>query len=223
MKKTYRIIKLATGDINAPVSKPENRETMFAYKKASMVGSRHYHLYIISDDEIKEGDWVFDGDEVWRCDDYKEEFKSPYSDEFKKIIATTYPKLRKIIAGGGESNAEISRFLPQIPQSLIEYYAKHQPEEVKLEYDEITRKDALVKLYSLKLKNNEVVWVERGCFVPEDVNYNPVTHDLDKPKTYTREEVEELLMKALTHGRYNMTNDVKHHLSSSREWLKENL
>ncbi len=52
----------------------------------------------------------------------------------KKILATPDPKLRKIIAGGGEGNAEIGRFLPQIPQSLIEYYAKHQPEYVELEY-----------------------------------------------------------------------------------------
>ena len=178
-----------------------------------------FHLYILSDDEIKKGDWYYSHDVNGKLLGVQQfiSFKT-FGD--KKIIATTDPKLVF-----KKENDEYNGYnlIPQVPQSLVKHYAKHQPEEVELEYDEITRKDALVKLYSLKLQNNKVVWVERGCFVPEDVNYNPVTHDLDKPKTYTREEVEELLMKALTHGRYNMTNDVKHHLSSSREWLKENL
>ena len=55
-----------------------------------------------------------------------------------KIIATTAPKLAKLIAGGGEGNAGVWKMLPQIQQSFIEEYCKQGGiDKVLVEYEEM--------------------------------------------------------------------------------------
>lgn len=77
-------------------------------------GFENQHLYIISDDEIKEGDWKYD-------------FKlniiikhGSYIDGCKKIIATTDTSL-KIFAGKGDI-CDLYYNLPQPSQQFIEKY-----------------------------------------------------------------------------------------------------
>lgn len=86
--------------------------------------NKYQHLYILSDEEIKEGDWTIAGDdEIWKAkrgDILEEEIHG-------KIIATT----DKSLVTKGECNcfattyegcSECLNLLPQIPQSFIEHY-----------------------------------------------------------------------------------------------------
>ena len=106
----------------------------------SMIVKKSGHLYITTDEEIKEGDWVYwtdpegltsDINQVISVDEemiflshpeHSETEALPH--ECRKIIATTDPKLVKLIAGGGEGNAGVWKMLPQIQQSFIEEYCK---------------------------------------------------------------------------------------------------
>ena len=87
------------------------------------------HLYVTTDEKIKEGDHILmNGNKVTTATKYIAEcIKNNTMDSAKncrKIIATTDPKLVKLIAGGGEGNAGVWKMLPQIQQSFIEEYCK---------------------------------------------------------------------------------------------------
>ena len=79
------------------------------------------HLYILSDEEIKEGDWYLSDKFVWQM-------KYPQWGEegqggAKKIIATTNPELTEIIECNGTSYVFK---IPKIPQSFIQEFVKNQ-------------------------------------------------------------------------------------------------
>ena len=192
-------------------------------KMAERDGHNNNYLYIISDDEIKEGDYVFLEDDnpfekehlIIRVKDA--EIGMGESDnstiafslkDVKKVIATTDPNLTKVDEVSGD-NVWTSP-ITQIPKSIIEYYAKHYPKEIELEYEQvyIGNGSTFIKhtgeyKYRLKLNNNEVVWVEpefysqkygkfKGVFrYNEDESVDVVEiNSLDKVKTqYTREEM----------------------------------
>ena len=94
------------------------------------------YLYVLSDDEIKEGDWIYNksrifGKKIYKCQRVSESndgFPYKVSNPIKgdesmylnsrtfKVIATNDPKL--IITIGEDYNA-YNKELPQIPQSFI--------------------------------------------------------------------------------------------------------
>lgn len=86
-----------------------------------------YHLYITTDEEIKEGDWVLDMDnEVYQV---KDNWKDKFSKYANKIIATTDLELMKYVGESYEGTiirkeGKNYQALPQIPQSFIEEYCK---------------------------------------------------------------------------------------------------
>lgn len=87
---------------------------------------KNTHLYILSDEEIKEGDWylTFQNNEVIggarKCEDSSYNFTN-----CKKIIATTDKSL-KISIDGNRGNllpdVSFDIVLPQPPQQFIEYF-----------------------------------------------------------------------------------------------------
>ena len=99
------------------------------------------HLYIISDDEIKEGDWCYD-----LKNNCTLQAKSSYEGmRIKKIIATTDPLL-KIEINGNRGNllpdVSFDINLPQPSQQFIEKYIEaynkgQQITECLVEYEEI--------------------------------------------------------------------------------------
>jgi hypothetical protein len=170
-----------------------------------------HHLYILSDDSIEEGDW-------WMNTVNKYVHQRKYSDRFnqeneqvrrdcKKIIATTDPKLTVEYQGyehGTGDKIDAKVHLLQIPQPLIEYYAKHQPEEVELEYeiDGVIPYGCELEIWKkLKLQNSEVVWVENKFQGMRDI--------IDKHKKYTREEVENIAWEIGTYFENIDRNDFK--------------
>jgi len=94
------------------------------------------HLYILSDDEIKEGDWylVISEDSVRQA-----QLDFHLTRDFAKIIASTDSSLNIFIKGIGNLSPYYSS-LPSIPQSFINYYVSeynkgNKIEEVIVEYD----------------------------------------------------------------------------------------
>ena len=97
-------------------------------------GYKYQHLYFLSEDEIKEGDWGANEKGEVRQIEPSTRFKWKY----KKIIATTDPKLRSdsLIEDPArpEDNLLIRKGIPKIPQSLIESYCKNPVDKVMIEY-----------------------------------------------------------------------------------------
>lgn len=86
---------------------------------------KRQHLYITSNDEIKEGDWYIFEEEVKQTTKETINYINSSGDiDFKKIIATTGKSLnsRKWVGviEGEDTYEEI--LLPQIPQQFIEYF-----------------------------------------------------------------------------------------------------
>jgi len=88
------------------------------------LGWKYHHLYILSNDEIKDGDWYYQynpfGSVIGKCDD-----KSPFVAKSSRYIWEN--KGKKIIATTDSSVKYPERFpsfvtLPQIPQSFIEHF-----------------------------------------------------------------------------------------------------
>ena len=192
--------------------------------KSKLKGDTNVHLYILSDDEIKEGDWKYHEKigYVWKHQregkGLPEELKSVVSTGTKKVIATTDPNLTKVDEVSGD-NVWTSP-IPQVPQSLVEYYAKYKPEEVELEYDSdgaIIYGCGVEIWEKLKLKNNEVVWVEHSLKDGLKKVIDRIDGMIgDKTKRYTREEVEKLCKSAWLHG-------MRTEGEKFSDWKKENL
>lgn len=100
---------------------------------------RGRHLYIVTDDEIKEGDWYY-----WVITNTVQQFKSvdgdKPSDDCKKIIATTDTELTGIKQEWEEFEGDWHKSnklgLPQPSQAFIEKYCKVGGiDEVEVEYE----------------------------------------------------------------------------------------
>lgn len=104
------------------------------------------YLYIISDDEIKAGDWYYAIDTKVmgkaRENDVNGVFKGQYKHTYKKIVATTDSSLSVQINKPEKISNRIFEQLPSIPQSFIdrfvsEYNKGNKIEEVMVEYEHV--------------------------------------------------------------------------------------
>lgn len=128
------------------------------------------HLYILSDDEIKEGDWfmsMFLSYPLHNIQGGHPDY--PDASGCKKIIATTDHNLTKNIS----RPLGVTQSLPSIPQSFIdkyvsEYNAGRKIESVMVEYDEHYNTgvvdcgdedlwDSGYSDYTLKLNDNTII------------------------------------------------------------------
>lgn len=143
------------------------------------------HLYITSNDEIKEGDWIYDRahDRIIQFDNLVVNGGS-CSDHCVKIIATTNSSL-KIWSHTCFSGEEIYNKLPQIPDSFIKEYVESNGtiKEVEVEMEETTPMQKTI---------NDMT---KQILFTSQVKTNPdntiIIHS--KPKLYTREDVESKL------------------------------
>ncbi len=136
--KKHKVIMLPTNDYTNVVL-DSNNKSLF-YTNSKKYNFKYQHLYITTDDEIKEGDWCINP--KGRPEIFGFDFRAVYTTEeiFKcrKIIATTnkslmveleYAKNGKTIIGGKE--------LPQPPKKFIEKYCKtNDINEILVEYKE---------------------------------------------------------------------------------------
>ena len=108
------------------------------------------HLYILSDEEIKEGDWyVIDEEKVFCCENGEAEiFYCNDSNNCKKIIGTTNPKLTQCDSCNSTGKKHVeknngertcfkckNKLVLQLPQHIIEAYVKKPFDMVMVEYE----------------------------------------------------------------------------------------
>ncbi|TXG86433.1 MAG: hypothetical protein E6R13_00425 [Spirochaetes bacterium] len=174
---------------------------------------KHQHLYIISDDEIKEGEWYLSFDIYGKCGlpikaDYEKtnEFSlKPYSNYCKKIIATT------------DTALELPRLSQQFIEEYIEEYNKGNViTDVLVEYEK-----GLSKPLHESLRDSSPLIFERLKINPKD---NTIT--IKKVKdSWNREEVIELCKQAFIDGTYagGFGPNEKTIDSETEKWIEENL
>jgi len=206
------------------------------YLKNSLNG-KSYHLYLISDDEIKEGDWVYDSSSLPQdapikririidnthytlYDDTSRNLKHHY----KKIIATTDKSLEIMMSNPAAWDAGIKTMsLPQPSQSFIEKYVEEYNKgnvitDVLVEYDPIRVE---VKTGAFKTSiNRPTIWETEM----KTVGYNIKTREdntviIHQAKMYTREEVHNLMMQAWIWGQ----SKPDCHYTVREKWIEENL
>ncbi len=173
------------------------------------------HLYIISDDKIKEDNWFYNPfiNEIQiNCN----------SDNCKKIIATTDTSLKVFIDGNGnKSSHELTKsgyveFLPQPSQQFIEKYIESYNKgevitNVLVEYEDVGEED-------WDEKSDEPIWKENWKL---RINPKDNTITIKKLKdSWNREEVLNLLKKLNIENQYSPEEFIEFSLD---EWVKENL
>jgi len=121
----------------------KNRATGTLVMKIPNIAKKLYpaqHLYFTNDEEIKEGDSYLDTqtNTVYRCDSHKESLSTDDFDEFRKIIATTDPKLTTCKDGKDDKGFRTFKLniIPQPSQAFIKAYCEQGGiDEVDVEYE----------------------------------------------------------------------------------------
>ena len=191
----------------------------------------YFNLYIISDNEIKLFDWVYNNKEniveqitsktqlIFVLEENKE------NQTFKKIIATT----------------DASLGLPQLSQQFIEKYIEEynksqQITECLVEYEEIYPKHFTYNpneniITRLKVDKNNTITIKKvkDSYTREEVDRmldeqasKTTAEMMEKFKDYkSREEIKSLLFKFTNH--FDLKRNIEITLDMQSKWLEENL
>lgn len=170
------------------------------------------YLCLLSDEEIKEGDWYTNGRNIFQCKDLKDIDKERY-DYLKKIIVTTDTSLeiaKDIKSPYCKNNEIIGYQLPQFPQYFINHFITEYNKgnviiKVKVEYI-VTHETGYDKPLCIKLNSD-----------------NTVNIQLIK-QSWTREEVL-IFARKYEDFMWNMRqkNGSAFHDSLETEWITKNL
>lgn len=174
-----------------------------------------HDLYILSNDEIKEGDWVIDIEnnilfkvkEQGHSGLLRSETDSFIKDACRKVIATNTSLKGKWLQTCF-SGEEIYEKLPQIPFLFIQYYIEQYNlgnviTEVEVEYG-VTKNDNRDFI--------EFIWIGAN----NTINIKPLKD------SWTREEVKKLCMDALMHGYNELPRDLTP-VQGMNKWIENNL
>ena len=237
-------------ECNVVMVSTENKTRLYSYK-GDLAFSNDYekvededftnqHLYITSDDEIKEGDWCFyesknledilDNDMVFqagkesRCIQYNKETINCsfntwlYKEECKKIIATTDKlkigeDIQEDLTPEGQvwDTRSYPIYLPQPSQSFIKEYCELGGiDKVLVEYKK--GRCTHNSCYTPECKNL--------CYIIKTDSHNTITIKEVKEKMYSESKVIDLLHLAMaTASAYGM----KMSQANADSWIKENL
>jgi hypothetical protein len=213
MYKTHPIVMLPTNQKAHNIYCVDNLE-YHTDKRLSLNGAEQ-HLYVISEEEIKEGDWyIDDGDNVRQSVTSDNSYWERRSD-YMKIIATTDKSLN----------------LPSIPHSFIAYFIEQYNlnnaiSSVEVEYEDTGEEDWIGDDYNgepfwnenLELyvnKNNEIsiklpeLWKFLGIGNNEEKKYDESFYALNAAITILKED------------KFEENSDVICHLREVEKSLKE--
>jgi hypothetical protein len=231
MFKKAKVVMLPTNQKAGLVINPSTKKIQYIDFERS---SKYYtdvafvcnHLYILSDDEIKEGDWVIKNGHttVYRIE------KDSRIDNCKKILASTDKSLSlvctcgatKVVNTGLCSECHLFTNIPLLPQPSQAFIEKYITEynkgniitDVMVEYDEWYEEDTsrnyipgkgqpAIKFTQLKVdKNNKIT----------------ITRIKD---SWSRDEVIYLCGKAFFQGKNNYLQNEK--AKNFDKWIEENL
>lgn len=172
------------------------------------------HLYIISDEEIKVGNWIYryEDKKVFQSKSYFSEGNPLKKGLITKIIATTD---KSITINGYDSldeDAVVNCYLPQIPQQFIEkwieeYNKGNQIEEIFVEY-----------VQELSIDSNKHLIEEAYLKINSDN-----TISIRNKINYSIEEVKEIIRRCAFYFINNPPSNSENILQVSNQWIKENL
>jgi len=156
------------------------------FRRGLQMGHKPQHLYITTDEEIKEGEYgLISGMVGGKLGIYPKKFEKGDKQEayLGKIVATTNPELNK-----GKMSSFSRNFvagIASIPQSFIQSYIKRYNEDNSI-------KEVLLKILEEEFndptnKYSELNLTSDGCIV-----IHPV-----EERTYTRAEAREMANKAI--------------------------
>ena len=176
------------------------------YSRGTLTGAIMQHLYITSDEKLKNGDLVLTLSTgnyfILRSLDHIENVEHHY----KKIIASTDPKLDKIIKNHNDFDTKIE--LPQPSKQFIELYCSLGGKgEFEIEFE------------TKKLQKPADVYSEEVTYLKVNPD-NTINIRQVAEKVYTRDEVETLLFNLAEH--YAMTFS-KSEIDDFNEWMEENM
>lgn len=193
----------------------------------------NYELYIISDDEIKEGDWFLnDLNQIKKCTSRDTEGYIDFEDGFntkpsscKKIIATTDTSL----TWSNDNEIQILDYhfakLPQPSQSFINKYIKSYNngniiDEISVEYEDYSKKGVC--------KESECNLECQNILQRPKVNQKDNTITITKLKdSWNRDEVKQLCWQAFIdfkciNGKIKPSEATKL-IEPFNKWIEENL
>lgn len=195
--KKVKVVMLPTNE------KAPNHDYLFLYKPSNRLVKDGFvqNLYFLSDEKIKEGDWIYDEDNGVVKIEHKYQLSNinVFRKDCKKIIATTD---KSIIL---PERFPSFTYLPQPSQSFIEKFVEEYNKgnvitEVMVEYENYYASGALQpNLWQLKISKDHTITIRKV------------------KDSWNRDEVRELLITAYSKGRTNIL------LREFNEWLKENL
>jgi hypothetical protein len=178
-------------------------EQLFQFEHNNCTEVAH-HLYILSDEEIKEGDYYYTivpalniGEEIYQATG----FIGNKTDRIK-VIASTNPSLSPFLGFDTESGINVSTELPSPSQSFIEKYVSEYNKGNKIE-------EVMVLFEERLLSPNEQDFTLDLIVNPKD---NTITIKKIKD-SWNREEVIELCKGARqTAGEINIDEWIESHL-----------
>jgi len=204
-------------------------EQLYLSKEMNMAddNNEYQHLYIISDDEIKEGDWVIHYvNQAPKLVENKMQAVLYTESLEKKIVATTDKSLNECLICKNTSSSDFNDHdhinMPQIPESFIQAYIKAYNEgkpitevDLEMEIDYVANATPPTKpmdptVYKIKTRPDNTVIVHQS-------------------KMYSRDEVEYLIKCAtdeILHvlgydtGKKMKETGVMSHIN---KWIQDNL
>ena len=198
--KRAQVVMLPTNKNSSNIAKSINQDILSLYNKNDDKYNQwiNQNLYIISDDEIKEGDWFINllDNSIHQATNWI------YVSTCKKIIATTDTSLIENIEMIGTGSTYLFK-LPQPSQQFIEKYIESYNKGKVIT-------DVLVELKSSGLH-----------YFNEDLRINPKDNTITIKKlkdSWNREEVIELMKKyCIDIHRYTINSN------DFNKWIEENL
>lgn len=215
-----RLTKGMTSTVQAMYWRDE--ESSVVKDGAGTVFVQPHHLYFLSDEEIKEGDWHYDSSDgkikQWKGNLYSNRLTS------KKIIAST----DELGIGNNYGSIEVDNkivdcndYLPRPSNEFLQAYCKASGkiDEVLIEWLELRSSDGYY--------DKKEVWHWKMLSAPKVSPDNTITIKKVEEKMYSREEVEILIHKAFkggyerSHSGYPNTDN--HTKPKVDKWIEENL
>jgi hypothetical protein len=184
------------------------------------------HLYVITDDRVKEDDWCILMNELLQiksidCDYIlftdRKSLRTSSIEDCKKIIATTDKSLLLY----GKVDKSITRPLPQIPQAFIEKCCSNGIiNEINVDYVKICKCNHWVE-HSKKVDDNECTDKETYKL---EVNKNNEVIIYPIKTSWTRKEVIAIIMETAQIAAYdNWNGEGVTSLDDVEDWIEKNL
>lgn len=194
MWKDCNILNLPTNDTDAPVLRNTycfNDAHGNPFKSSQGIenaferGYEYQHLYILSDDEKKKGDWVWNGRGIVKDNGVWELYTN------KKVVASTDPNLNYQLAESGVIDESTNTKeligdlnIPFIPQYVVDEWINNQFETIEIEYESFNLAESANKS-DKSIISNANNWIKR----PKCNDEHEILVKLIEEKLYTEKEL----------------------------------